>query len=231
MANVNKQSILNKARLDKFILSFNVPDCLKASVTRDERGTNHKSHERVIPDSLQYSVYGAVVPEISVPSITLPQFAQHLKVSSHRRDPFSDITVNFNIDNEFNNYWYIYRWLDILNDQHTAKYDEHNIGTSNSPGNEYYANENQGMPGGSINKVDMHNRPTRKDHINPDILNDYATTFTLYGLNEYNKNMIQFTYKQAFPISLGEIDYSYQDSNEITSNFTFSFSQINVNLL
>lgn len=231
MAHVNKQSVLNKARLDKFILSFNIPDCLKSIASRDERGTHQKSIERVIPDSLQYSVYGAVVPEISVPSITLPQFAQHLKVSSHRRDAFADITVNFNIDNEFNNYWYIYRWLDILNDQHTAKYDDHGTGTSNPPGEEYYANENQGMPGGSIGGVDMHNRPTRQDHVNPDILQDYATTFTLYGLNEYNKNMIQFTYNQAFPISLGEIDYSYQDSNEITSNFTFSFSQINVNLL
>ena len=230
MSELNKQSHLNKARLDKFILSFNVPDCLKTSSTRDERGTNHKSHERVIPDSIQYSIYGAMVPEISVPSLTLPQFAQHLKVSSHRRDPYPDVTVNFNVDNEFNNYWYIFRWLDILNDQRTARYDEHNVGTSKSVG--YTPDEMQGLPVNTrTSNYDMHGRPTKEDGVDPDIMYDYATTFTLYGLNEYNKNSVQFTYENAFPIALGEIGYNYQDSGEITSSFTFSFSQLNVNLL
>jgi len=223
MAELNKQSHLNKARLDKFILSFTVPDCLKTSQSRTERGTNHKSVERVIPDSMQYSVYGAIVPEISVPSITLPQFAQHLKVSSHRRDAYSDVTVNFNVDNEFNNYWYIFRWLDILNDQRTATYDEHGVGTSQDIASKYRADD-------SFTGVDDHNRPAI-DHITPDILKDYSANFTLYGLSEYNKNMIEFTYVNAFPISLGEIDYSYQDGSEIVSSFTFSFSQLNVNLL
>ena len=230
MAELNKQSHLNKSRLDKFILSFNVPECLKSTSSRDERGTHHKSHERVIPDSIQYSIYGALVPEITVPSLTLPQFAQHLKVSSHRRDPYPDVTVNFNVDNEFNNYWYIFRWLDILNDQKTAKYDEHGVGTSNSVG--YDANDMAGLPPDMRRSpVDMHGRHTKDDGLDPDVMYDYATTFTLYGLNEYNKNSIQFTYENAFPVSLGEIGYNYQDSGEITSSFTFSFSQLNVNLL
>ena len=172
------------------------------------------------------------MPEISVPSLTVPQFAQHLKVSSHRREAFSDVTVNFNIDNEFNNYWYIYRWLDILNDQHTAKYDDHGVGTSNSPGGEYRANDDEGMlPSPYTRDKDVYGRPLGQNHTDPDILKDYSSTFTLYGLSEYNKNIVQFTYLQAFPISLGEINYNYQDSSEISSNFTFSFSQINVNLL
>ena len=121
MAEILKQSNLNKARLDKFILSFTVPKCLKSSTTREQRATHHKSWMKVIPDDIQYSVYGVVAPEISVPSISLPQFGQHMKVSSHRRDEYPDISVDFNVDNEFNNYWYIYRWLDILNDQYTAR--------------------------------------------------------------------------------------------------------------
>tara|TARA_R110000751_G_scaffold196957_2_gene302140 strand:+ start:735 stop:1406 length:672 start_codon:yes stop_codon:yes gene_type:complete len=223
MAEVNKQSHLNKSRLDKFILSFNVPDCLKTSQTRTERGTEHKSVERVMPDSIQYSIYGAIVPEISVPSITLPQFAQHLKVSSHRRDAYSDVTVDFNVDNQFNNYWYIFRWLDVLNDQKTAAYDEHGAGTANSLGSKYRADD-------SFTGPDNHNRPS-KDHINPDVLKDYSANFTLYGLSEYNKKIIEFTYLNAFPVSLGEISYNYQEAGEINSSFTFSFSQLNVNLL
>jgi hypothetical protein len=214
MAEILKQSNLNKARLDKFILAFSIPKCLRTSTTRAERSTHHKSWMKVIPDDIQYSVYGVVVPEISVPSVSLPQFGQHMKVSSHRRDEYADISVDFNVDNEFNNYWYIYRWLDILNDQYTAIYDNHEVGTST--GIPYHAD-------GSA--------PTRSRLTDPNVVADYATDMALYGLNEYNKKVIEFTYKAAFPVSLGDISFNHQSPDEIKSSFTFSFSQLNVALL
>ena len=42
---------------------------------------------------------------------------------------------------------------------------------------------------------------------------------------------ISFVYKQAFPVSLGNINYDYRSENEIESSFTFSFTQLLVNLL
>tara|TARA_R110002051_G_scaffold260250_1_gene320078 strand:- start:64 stop:696 length:633 start_codon:yes stop_codon:yes gene_type:complete len=210
MADNLNQSILNKARADKFLLSFTVPKCLKDIATTDERSTHHKSRRRVMPDSVQYAIYGMVVPEISIPSVEIPYSGQHMKVSGHVRDPYGDVSVDFNIDNQFSNYWYMWRWLDILNDHKLSSYDATRAGTSNERSME-------GLRSAS--------------HLDPDIAKDYQADFTLFGLNEYNKRTVEFTYTKAFPISLGEIGYDYQDSSEITSSFTFSFSQLLVNLL
>lgn len=207
MADNLKQALQNKARLDKFILSFTVPQCLQSIESKTERATEHKSRTRVLPDKLQYSVYGVVVPEISVPSIELPYSGQHMKASGHARDAYEDVTINFNVDNQFNNYWYIWRWLDILNDSEVSTYDALGHGKSNP----------QLM--GSRNEDD------------PELMMDYQTDFTLYGINEYNKRQIEFTYTKAFPNSLGGIEYNYQSSDEIASSFTFSFSQLLVKLL
>ena len=65
----------------------------------------------------------------------------------------------------------------------------------------------------------------------PKVMLDYMTDMTLYGINEYNKETISFTYKHAFPVTLGEISYNYRTPGEIESSFTFSFAQLLVNLL
>ena len=209
MADSLKQSMLNKARVDKFILSFTVPECLRLIASSEERASHHKSDLRVIPDSLQYSIYGAVVPTVSVPSIELPQWGQTIKASSHNRPAYDDVTVEFTIDNQFNNYWYIWKWLDILNDSYDSGYDQMNIGSSNSIPE--YLN--------------------RGDILDPDLMKDYQTNFVLKGLNEYEKETVNFTYTRAFPIGLGEVTYNYRESSEIECSFTFSFSQLHVNLL
>jgi|10_taG_2_1085330.scaffolds.fasta_scaffold02127_5 hypothetical protein len=209
MADTLKQAMLNKARQDKFILSFSVPECLKLITTSEERATHHKSHLRVMPDSLQYSVYGAVVPSVNVPSTDVAQWGHTLKVSTHERPPYDDVEVNFTIDNQFNNYWYIWKWLDIMNDAEESGYDANNIGTAESI-------------------ADYINRGDIKD---PNLMRDYQTNFTLKGLNEYDKEAVSFTYTNAFPIGLSEITYNHRESDEIQSAFTFSFFQLHVNLL
>jgi hypothetical protein len=195
MADKVKQSIYNKARKDKFILALSVPDALKDEATKVDRRTHHKSDEKVMPDTLQFSIYGSVVPQVSVPSVDAPYAGQHLKVSGHTRPEYSDITVNFTIDNQFNNYWYIWKWLDILNDSKYSHYDHRGPNTTES------------------------------------LMQDYQTNISIYGLNEFNKNSVKFTYTQAFPVSLGEIVYNHRDPGEIETSFSFAFSQMLVSLL
>jgi len=217
MADNLNQAMLNKARKDKFILSFTVPGCLKKIAEKTDRGTFHKSDNSVLPDKIQYSVHGAVVPTVSVPSVNVPYAGQHLKTSGHVRDAYDDVTVSFTVDNQFNNYWYIYKWLDILNDDSTSVYDSKGIGnTHHLP-----------YPGAD----ELAPQSSRFVHNDPKLMEDYQTNFSLYGLNEYNKNSVEFTYTNAFPVSLGNIDYSYRDSSEIDCSFTFSFSQLLVKLL
>jgi hypothetical protein len=55
---------------------------------------------------------------------------------------------------------------------------------------------------------------------------EYTSDMSLFGLDEYNKRTVHFTYTEAFPVQLGNIDYNYQTEDEITSSFTFAFSQL-----
>jgi hypothetical protein len=59
----------------------------------------------------------------------------------------------------------------------------------------------------------------------------YVSTFSIFSLDEYNNKIIDFSYKNAFPTSLSEINFSNQDPSEITCTATFSFNQLEVSLL
>lgn len=126
--NQNNQSILNKSRLDKFLLVFSIPPALREVNVRENTARNSAN---VIEDKLQLSVYGAVVPELTVPSIAIPYAGSNLYQSSHAREPYPPVTVNFTADNEFNNYWVIYKWLNLMHDQKTGVYDETDLDPDN----------------------------------------------------------------------------------------------------
>ena len=111
------QSPLNRQRGDKFIMVFSVPDILK-----EQKSNSIRSNSRIIPNSLQFSIYGTVVPDIKVPHKDVPYAGQVLKVSSFARPSYQPMEVNFMIDNMFNNYWVIYKWLNILNDAKKSLY-------------------------------------------------------------------------------------------------------------
>jgi hypothetical protein len=126
--NQNNQSILNKSRLDKFVLIFSLPPALREINVRENSARNSAN---VIEDKLQLSVYGAVVPELTVPSIQIPYAGSNLYQSAHAREPYPPVTVNFTADNEFNNYWVIYKWLNLMHDQKTGVYDESDLDPDN----------------------------------------------------------------------------------------------------
>lgn len=116
--NSNNQSFLNKSRLDKFIMVFQIPEALKKIESKTERRTYNLNE-----DAFQFSVYGSVVPEITVPSIQIGYAGSNLYNSAHAKEPYPPVTVNFTVDNEFNNYWTIYKWLDLMHDEKEGLYD------------------------------------------------------------------------------------------------------------
>ena len=186
------QAPLNKNRNDKFILVLTLPDALKKindNITRDSNKVN--------ADSLEMSVFGTLTPSIDIPSVTLPYGAQSIKVSSHVREAPSNFSFNFKIDNEYKNYWVIYKWLDLMNDVKTGHFNSDDI--INIEGHAY--------------------------------LKAYASTITVYGLDEYENRKIRFDYIGAFPTSLSEISWNYTDETEIVSSSSFSFTKMEVELL
>lgn len=198
MANLEPyvQSPFNKSRKDKFLLVLNFPDGLKKISRKTSR-----DNSTILPDSLQFSVYGAVVPDIEVPVINIRYAGQTLAASSHSRDPFPPVTVNFTVDNRFNNYWTIYKWLDVLNDSKRSIFDKDNL-------------------------MD----PVKTQSANRDNLL-YRANLSIFALDEYDKRVVEFLYTDAFPISLGGITFNNRDSGEVETSFTFSYSQLHVSLV
>jgi len=117
-----QQSMLNKSRADKFLLVFDVPPILKEFSKKF-----NQTNDSIIPDSVQFSIFGAAVPEITVPAVDNRYAGSTLYVSSHSKNPYPPVSIGFKIDNEYKNYWTMYSWLNLLHDQYEGRYNVREI--------------------------------------------------------------------------------------------------------
>lgn len=108
------------------MLVFDLPLALRESGAITKFNISANSANR---DSVQMSVFGTIVPEISVPALTLPYAGQSLKVSSHAREPYEESTLGFKVDNRFMNWWTMWFWLNLQNDAYQSGYDRKNLGS------------------------------------------------------------------------------------------------------
>lgn len=111
-SNPQLQSPLNISAKDKFIMLFELPEVLK----RIKHKLNYDS------DILQTTVYGTVVPDVSVPAIEAKYGGQGIHTSSFARPMYSPITTSFAVDNRYKNYTLLFNWLNILNDSVDSVY-------------------------------------------------------------------------------------------------------------
>lgn len=156
-------------------------------------------------DPLQLSVYGSPVPQISIPAISVPFGGQVHKISSMSRPEYNPLTIKFLVDNGYKNYWIIWNWMNLFNDAKTSSSE--------------------------ITKgINLLSNQT-KDPVVDNPVKEYTSTFSIYGLDEYNNKIIAFEYNNAFPTNLGEINFSNQDPSEINCSVTFAFNQLKVNLV
>ena len=112
------QSPFNKERKDKFVLVVPTPKVLKDDVSKTVR-----ENKFVNPDAVQFSIYGSIIPEVSVPEVEVRYSGQNLHVTSHNRPTYPPIEVNFTIDNRFSNYWFVYKWLDKMQDDYKGYFN------------------------------------------------------------------------------------------------------------
>jgi hypothetical protein len=155
-------------------------------------------------DPIQFSIYGSPVPQISVPEINLPFGGQVAKVSSHFRPAYTPLQIKFLVDNGYKNYWILWNWLNLFND----------VKKSTST---------------VTNAIDVPINTKDATIINPVI--NYTSRFSIYSMDEFNNKIVSFTYTNAFPTTLGEINFSNQDASEINCTVTFAFNQLEVSLL
>ena len=203
-----QQSQLNKSRLDKFLCVINLPEGLRGI---NDNNIGSTANNKINENSLQFSVYGAVVPDVTVPDVILPYAGQSFKLSSNTRPPYANVTVSFTVDSKFNNYWVIYKWLDLLNDDKESVFDAQDIAETTKVSSESRTSDKE------------RNRSSTPPEL-------YQSLITIYGMDEFDKPIVQFDYTKAFPVSLGGINYNYRESGEIEIEFEFAFSQLIVKL-
>lgn len=117
-----KQSFINKAKKDKFLLIFDVPPILKKISSAYTRDIN-----TIIPDSVQFSVFGTMVPGITVKAKETRYAGSTLYVSTHSKDSYPPVEIKFTVDSLYNNWWTIYKWLNLLHDEKTGTYNAQHI--------------------------------------------------------------------------------------------------------
>jgi hypothetical protein len=189
MPNYFDQSGLNKSRKDKFSLIIPIPQVLRDLDKRLQKGNNV-----VDMNTLELSIYGTIVPKNVIPAEDVRYAGGNVYVSSHNKPSYDPITVNFTIDNQFQNYWVIHKWLNQLRSEKNGYY-------------EY---------------------PEQAKNIG---IGQYSSDFIIIARDEFNKEVIKWIYKSAFPISLGEITYNHRDAEEIETSFEFVFRGMETILL
>jgi len=189
------QTILNRSRNDKFLFVMDLPKNLK------------KTSDLVMQDSysankIQFTTFGSPVPNIKIPEKAISFGGQVYNTSSFSRPAYEALSLKFLIDNGYQNYWILWKWLNLFND-----------------------NQN------STSDVAAAAVVTQKELILKNPMSDYMATFSVFGLDEFNNKVIEFKYENAFITSLSPIDFSFQSGSEIICTATFIFSRLSVDLL
>lgn len=177
------QSALNIATKDKFVMVLSLPQIFLEQA-------KHDNNPLFKIKNLEMTVFGTVMPEISVPAVDVPILGQTYKVTSLNRPAYSPLTVSFIVDNEYKNYQMLWHWLNLYNDAKNSGY--------NGPDNNAK----------KLNET------------------EYQTSFSIYGLTEYNAAAIEFYFSNAFITKLGSLTYNYKDGEQLECSADFVFNQL-----
>jgi hypothetical protein len=216
MSDVIDQSVLNKVHIDKFLLILDTPKVLK-----NYQSNSARSQTLLNLDKMQFSVIGVNIPSHKIAAVGVPFRGQTPHVTSQTRDEYPPASVKFTIDNNFDNYWFIWKWMKLMNDPKDSGMDSYFAEFT-------HIGDRRLDPLREINNP----KPITYKHIK--MLHDYTdyqTIINLIALREYNEKIVQFTYSNAFPVSLGEINYDYRESGEISCSFDFAYGQVDVELI
>jgi len=216
MSDVVEQSILNKSHIDKFLLILDTPAVLK-----NYQSNSARSKTLLNLDKMEFSVIGVTLPSHKIQAVGVPFRGQTPHVTSQSRDEYPPVSVKFTIDNNFDNYWFIWKWMKLMNDP------------VESGMNSYFA-EFTSIGDRRLDPLREIKNPKPVTYKHLKMLHnytDYQTIINLIALREYNEKIVKFTYSNAFPVSLGEINYTYQDSQEIACSFEFAYGQVDVELV
>lgn len=109
------QSVLNRSRLNRFILILDLPEKLK-----EREDLFHLKN-------LQFTVTGTVFPPIQIHSHNIRFGGQSMNIPGFSRPEYPSLRVMFKIDNEWKNYMTIYHWINLFNNDKESIFDSDNL--------------------------------------------------------------------------------------------------------
>ena len=180
------QSPLNRAYTDKFYFLMNLPSALKNLKEKYVQNINELGIKR---ESIGWSLVKASTPEINIKAQSIPYAGGNHYISSHVKDAYSPLTIEFKVDSRYANYTTIYEWINYIYDEKYGHFDANNL----SP----------------ISGTDT-----------------YASTISLVATDEYEKDVIMWTFKNAFPTKISSLSLDYKSTDEMTCTADFVFSQM-----
>ena len=104
--NPQLQSPLNRSSKDKFIMVLELPYVLRKRAAQDPL---------INIEPLQISIFGTVVPDIAVPEVDVRYAGQNLHLSTYARPSYPPLTINYIVDNDYKNYFLLWKWLEVMN--------------------------------------------------------------------------------------------------------------------
>lgn len=211
------QSVLNKGKQDKFRVVLNIPPILQSINQPDQR-----KNELISLNKLQFSPINISIPGTTISPIAIPFGGQSPHVTSQTRDPYTQVKIDFKVDNNYDNYHLLWAWLNVINQHHDSGMDPHfdQLKMSNSKKVSF------GAENGDTSSTIQYKHIEHKNSFV-----DYQTPITVFGLREYNEPIIKFTYSGAFITTLGDLVYDFKEAGELACSFSFSFSQLDIELL
>ena len=175
------QSPLNRASKDKFYMVLNLPYILR------ERS---KGDPLLDIETLQISIFGTVVPAISIPPVELKYFGQSINVSSHNRPNYPPLNI------AYHNYYVLWKWLDLLNDPSKSIYNGTPLDqlTKEQISNSGVENEYQTTI--SIVALDEYNQPSIEFTYSHCFITNLGAINYSYRENEFIETTAEFQFNQ-----------------------------------
>ena len=102
----------NRFRKDKFLLVLSPPVAL---LNMDKKDLSQRGTAYINSNSLQFTVKAVNLPEISIDHNPTRYAGQNISISSISRPYHGDLTIKFPVDNYWNNWWFVFTWLNLLN--------------------------------------------------------------------------------------------------------------------
>lgn len=143
------QSPLNKTFQDKYYFIFNLPEALK---NLNNRYNEINKQAGISKDTIKFSIISADIPDITVKAQDLKYGSHTYPISSHVRDPYSPLSIEFKIDNQYANYSTLYEWLNFILNEKEGYFDAEGL----SPNKKYSKAYNTTI---SVVSMDEYNEP------------------------------------------------------------------------